>query len=227
MSDISSQITQIRSRIDAACKANGREPEDVRLLAVSKTKPVSMVKEAMRAGQIDFGENYLQDALAKTEVLPDASWHFIGAIQSNKTREIANHFDWVHSVASEKVARRLSEQRDPGKKPLKLLVQVNTSRETQKSGVSPDAALDLVKYMAGLANIEPVGLMTIPAASSGTSTQQRPFRELREILEQIQKDISDAGFRELSMGMTGDFEAAIAEGATWIRIGTAIFGSRT
>ncbi len=227
MSDIAKQLSNIRNRIETACRNCNRDPSEVHLLAVSKTKPISMIEQAHSAGQQDFGENYLQDSLPKTRALPTATWHFIGAIQSNKTRDIANHFDWVHSVASNKVARRLSEQRDPGLAPLKVLVQVNTSGEDQKGGVPPEAALDLVRYMRDLPNIEPVGLMTIPAAAGDPEQQKAPFRLLRETRDRVVESTSLPGFQHLSMGMTGDFEAAIAEGATWIRIGTAIFGSRT
>jgi len=227
MPDISSRLADIRKRIETACRHCNRDPGEVHLLAVSKTKPISLVEEAHRAGQQDFGENYLQDALPKTRQLASATWHFIGAIQSNKTRDIANHFDWVHSVASEKVARRLSEQRDPGLGPLKVLIQVNTSQENQKNGVSPDEALPIARFIAGQENLEPVGLMTIPAASDDAELQSQPFRLLREIRDQVREATGIEGFEHLSMGMTGDFEAAITEGATWIRIGTAIFGSRS
>ena len=227
MSDISSRLIDIQSRMTTACTECGRDPSEVRLLAVSKTKPIHLIEDAISAGQDDFGENYLQDALPKTEALPKATWHFIGAIQSNKTRDIANHFDWVHSVASEKVARRLSEQRDPALGPLKVLIQVNTSDEEQKSGVSPEQALPLAKYLANLDNLVAAGLMTIPAASEDPSQQRQPFKLLRETRDHIVDAAGLPDFQHLSMGMTGDFETAITEGATWIRIGTAIFGSRS
>ena len=227
MSDISSRLADIRNRIEIACQGCGRNPAEVHLLAVSKTKPISLVEKAHRAGQQDFGENYLQDALPKAQALASATWHFIGAIQSNKTRDIANHFDWVHSVSSEKVARRLSEQRDPQLGPLKVLIQVNTSGEEQKGGVSPDKALTITRFIAEQQNLEPMGLMTIPAASDNAEEQREPFRLLRETRDQIRNATGIEGFVHLSMGMTGDFEVAITEGATWIRIGTAIFGSRS
>lgn len=227
MSDISSRLADIRKRIETTCQHCARDPAEVHLLAVSKTKPISLVEEAHRAGQQDFGENYLQDALPKTQGLASATWHFIGAIQSNKTRDIANHFDWVHSVSSEKVARRLSEQRAPELGPLKVLIQVNTSQEHQKSGVNPDKALSIARFVAEQQNLEPAGLMTIPAASADAELQRQPFKVLRETRDHIRDTTGIEGFQHLSMGMTGDFEVAITEGATWIRIGTAIFGSRS
>ena len=227
MSDIATHLSDIRNRLEAACQSCGRDPNEVGLLAVSKTKPTSMIEQALAAGQQDFGENYLQDALPKITALPTATWHFIGAIQSNKTKDIANHFDWVHSLATEKVARRISGQRDPQRGDLKVLVQVNTSAENRKSGVSPEAALALVKYLAVLPNLQPVGLMTIPAAAENPEAQRKPFQLLREIRDHIRRVASLPEFQHLSMGMTDDFEVAIAEGATWIRIGTAIFGTRS
>ncbi|MBO6566750.1 MAG: YggS family pyridoxal phosphate-dependent enzyme [Pseudomonadales bacterium] len=227
MTDITARLADLQSRVATACTQCGRDPSEVRLLAVSKTKPLDLIEDAIAAGQDDFGENYLQDALPKTEALPKATWHFIGAIQSNKTRDIANHFDWVHSVASEKVARRLSEQRDPALGPLKVLIQVNTSQESQKSGVAPEQALPLAKYLANLDNLVAAGLMTIPAASEDPSQQRRPFQMLRETRDHIVDTAGLPDFQHLSMGMTGDFETAITEGSTWIRIGTAIFGSRS
>ena len=211
----------------SACQASDRHPREVSLLAVSKTRPPAMIQATLAAGQQDFGENYLQDALPKVRALPAATWHFIGAIQSNKTRDIANHFDWVHSLATEKAARRLSEQRDAARGLLKVLIQVNTSAESRKGGVSPEDALPLAKYLAGLPNLRPAGLMTIPAVSDDPEEQRKPFRLLREIRDHIRRAASLPEFRHLSMGMSGDFEAAIAEGATWIRIGTAIFGTRS
>ncbi len=219
-------LNLVTKRIHEACKQHDRAPADVRLLAVSKTKPPSAVAAAMAAGQQHFGENYLQDALPKIEALPDAIWHFIGHIQSNKTRVIANQFDWVHTVSSTKVARRLSEQRDPDRGPLKALIQVNISHEENKSGVSAAEAGPLAAFCATCENLDPVGLMAIPAKSEGTKEQRLVFRQLADLCSEISTNQSLPRFTELSMGMSGDLEAAIAEGATWVRIGTDIFGAR-
>lgn len=226
MSSIKERLQSLRSDIIEACLAAGRDPADVHLLAVSKTKPAGDVMQAWHAGQRDFGENQMQEAISKVNALPDAEWHFVGAIQSNKTRDIATRFNWVHSVASAKVARRLSEQRPEGMAPLKTLIQVNISGEASKSGVSPEAAQLLAADMAGLPGLTLEGLMAIPAATDDEQAQRAPFRELRELKENIEDSLG-INMPHLSMGMTGDFTAAILEGSTWIRIGTAIFGSRT
>ena len=219
--DIRHRLTQIREQIAQACDDSGRSRDAVKLLAVSKTFPLEAVRVAYQTGQSDFGENYLQEALDKVEQFPDPVWHFIGAIQSNKTRQIAGHFDWVHSVGSFKVARRLSEQRDPSLPPLNVLFQVNTSGEASKSGVTPEQLTALVGDCRDLPNIQLRGLMTIPAAGADPGPA---FRLMRSLKDDLASDLP--GFTELSMGMTQDFPVAIAEGATWIRVGTGIFGAR-
>ena len=225
MSSIPERLVEVNQRIQAACDKAGRARESVGLLAVSKTQPVDAVKEAMVAGQSSFGENYLQDALPKVAGCPDADWHFIGAIQSRKTSDIAASFNWVHSVASLKVARRLSDQREPSLGKLKLLLQVNLSGETSKSGLTPEAAEALVPELLSLPNLALRGFMTIPEATPDASLLRSRFRSLRELRDHISSALS-IELPDLSMGMTGDFPIAIEEGATWIRIGTAIFGPR-
>jgi len=225
MSSIPQRLAEVNRLIQAACDKAGRARESVGLLAVSKTQPVAAVKEAMAAGQSSFGENYLQDALAKVAHCPDADWHFIGAIQSRKTSDIAASFDWVHSVASLKVARRLSDQREPALGELKMLLQVNLSGETSKSGLTAEAAEALVPEILALPNLTLRGFMTIPEATPDAALLRSRFRSLRELRDHV---INTQGIElpDLSMGMTGDFPIAIEEGATWIRIGTAVFGPR-
>ena len=223
---ITDNIDAVDSRIRSACQAVGRAPSDVRLLAVSKTRTHEDVEAAMVAGQVDFGENYLQDALSKVERLA-ATWHFIGAIQSNKTRLIAENFSWVHTLSSVKVAKRLDTQRPDHLPVLNTLLQVNIDNDPAKSGLSVD---DVSGFLAGtrdLGRLRICGLMTIPArAQADQITDIRaPFARLRELRDSLRSDYPD--LTHLSMGMSEDLEAAIAEGATWVRIGTAIFGART
>ena len=160
MTNVTDNLHKVRQRIDSACAQCGRDPSSVMLVAVSKTKPAQMVQEAIAAGQRDFGENYLQDAMEKVSKLPQACWHFIGQIQSNKTRQIANHFDWVHSLASEKIAQRLNNQRELAS-PLNILLQVNVSNDASKAGVAIHQAGELLKFVKGMKNLQPRGLMTI------------------------------------------------------------------
>lgn len=185
---------------------------------------------ALEAGQTDFGENYLQEARAKIEALenPNITWHYIGGIQSNKTAEIARHFNWVHTVSRKRIAVRLSEQRPANLGRLRVLVQVNISGEASKAGVAPGETAELVTSMIGLPGIELRGLMAIPAPAREFESQREGFRALRELLEDIraQHGADLPHFSDLSMGMSNDLEAAIAEGSTWLRIGTAIFGPR-
>lgn len=224
------RLAAVHSRIAQACRQFDRPACQVHLLAVSKTKPVSMIEAAYQAGQRHFGENYLQEGLDKIRALPvaDITWHYIGAIQSNKTRAIAEHFAYVHTVASSKVARRLSDQRPDHLPPLKVLVQVNISGETSKAGVSPGETLDLVGTILHYPGLEICGLMAIPAPDPDFDRQRHAFHRLRGLRDEIRTQLSDvpASFDDLSMGMTDDLEAAIAEGATWLRVGTAIFGPR-
>ena len=226
MNSIAQRLEIVRERITHAERQAGRPPGSVQLLAVSKTRPINDLRAALTAGQTRFGESYLQDALPKIATLADApiEWHFIGPIQSNKSREIAEHFAWVHSVERLKIARRLSEQRPAELPPLNICLQINTSGEASKAGVSPDEALALARSVADLPHLKLRGLMTIPAPAGDFEQQRVPFRQLRELFEQLNAE--GLALDTLSMGMTDDLEAAIAEGSTIVRIGTAIFGAR-
>ena len=226
MPDVATRLAEVRDRIRMLETRHGRTRGAVRLLAVSKTKPPAAVRAAFEAGQAQFGENHLQDALSKIEPLADLriAWHFIGAVQSNKSRVIATRFDWVQSVDRERIARRLNDQRPAGADPLDVCLQVNISEEQSKSGLTPDALAGLAEVVAGLPRLRLRGLMTIPRPETGPDAQRRPFRRLRELLEELNRRGHDLD--TLSMGMTDDMEAAIAEGATMVRIGTAIFGPR-
>ena len=196
------------------------------MLAVSKTRSADAVAAALDCGLHRFGENYLQEALEKIGQLEGRGieWHFIGPIQSNKTRPIATHFDWVHSVDREKIARRLSEQRPGGSPPLQICLQVNISAETSKSGVLPEEVPALAEAIADLPGVKLRGLMAIPAATDDIAAQHAAFGKLRELFDDL--NANGTGLDTLSMGMSGDMEAAIAEGATIVRIGTDIFGPR-
>lgn len=224
---IAQNIKSIRNLISDAEKKYSRQRGSVQLLAVSKTRPIEDIRAAFAENQHHFGENYLQDALSKIEDSPDQpiEWHFIGPIQSNKTRQIAQNFSWVHTIDRIKIAQRLSEQRDPEQKPLNICIQVNTSGESSKSGISIDETLILAKQIGELPNLQLRGLMTIPAATNKFDLQRQPFRLLRELKDELQSH--NIEMDTLSMGMTNDMEAAIAEGSTMVRIGTAIFGERT
>ena len=226
MTEIQSRIAAIRKEIVKTCQIANRDPNSVNLLAISKTMDGDAVASAIHAGQEHFGENYLQDAQSKVSSFPKAIWHFVGGIQSNKTRDIANMFGWVHGVATEKVAKRLSEQRNPMLGRLNCLIQVNLSSEDQKLGVNPDEAIRLAGQMAAFNQISVRGLMTIPAPTNDRSAQASKFRALRKLKDEIESRYGLPEFNQLSMGMTNDFVEAIKEGATWIRIGTAIFGPR-
>jgi hypothetical protein len=223
MSTIAKNIAKVRTRIREAAQACGRDPESVGLLAVSKTKPAAAVREAHARGQSDFGENYLQEALNKQVELSDLplTWHFIGPIQSNKTRPIAEHFAWVHSVDRLKIAQRLSEQRPTQLPPLNICLQVNVSGEASKSGCTPDELPALAKAVSQLPNLRLRGLMTIPEPTSDVAQQHAACARLRQLRDDLNLELD-----VLSMGMSDDLEAAIAEGATWVRIGTALFGAR-
>lgn len=224
--DVQHNISAVDRRIRAAEDAAGRPTGSVSLLAVSKTKPPDQVREAYKSGLTAFGENYAQEMAEKARGLADLplSWHFIGPIQSNKTAIIAEVSDWVHSVDRLKIARRLSEQRPPEKGPLNILLQVKTSDEDSKSGVLPEALPELIAAIAELPHLMLRGLMTIPAPTRDTMLQRQPFRVLRETLLSLQQ--AQPELDTLSMGMSGDLEAAIAEGATLVRVGTDIFGAR-
>lgn len=214
----------MRERIHGAARVAGREPSSVALLAVSKTQPAERIAALFQLGQRSFGENYLQEAagkIAELKFLP-IDWHFIGPIQSNKTRPIAESFSWVHGVDRLKIAERLSAQRPEALPPLNICIQVNVSGEASKSGVSPDAVGELVAAAAALPHLRVRGLMALPAPELSEHQQRAGFRRLRELRDAC----AGVALDTLSMGMSDDLEAAIAEGATWVRIGTALFGPR-
>ena len=227
MQNMEKNLESVRARIEAAAKACGRDPESISLLAVSKRKPAADIRLAHRFGQREFGENYLQEAQEKMRELADLDlcWHFIGAIQSNKTRPIAESFDWAHCIDRIKIARRLGEQRPPGLAPLNVCIQVNLDHEESKAGVDPGAVPELAAEINDIAGIRMRGLMAIPAPRENPRDQHAPFARLREMLDGLQRQGIDCD--TLSMGMSADLEAAIAEGATLVRIGTAIFGERS
>jgi len=226
MTAIVSNLQAVHHAILQAELASKRETGGVRLLAVSKTFPASAVRAAYEAGQHEFGENYLQEALDKIAVLGDLpiEWHFIGPIQSNKTRAIAESFSWVHGVDRLKIAQRLSEQRPSELPPLNICLQVNVSGEASKSGVAPQDVVNLAREVVMLPQLKLRGLMAIPAPADDEAAQRKPFACLRELLQEIQAQ--GISLDTLSMGMSHDFVAAIQEGATIIRVGTAIFGKR-
>jgi pyridoxal phosphate enzyme (YggS family) len=223
MSTIADSILQVGSRIQAAAKAANRDENSVQLLAVSKTKPAEALREAYAAGLRDFGENYLQEALGKQLELADLPliWHFIGPIQSNKTRAIAEHFDWVHSVDRLKIAQRLSEQRPAELPPLNICIQVNVSGEASKSGCTPDDLPALAAAISTLPHLKLRGLMAIPEPTDDRAEQDAAFAAVQKLQASL-----DLPLDTLSMGMSHDLESAIAQGATWVRIGTALFGAR-
>ena len=226
MSAIASNLQAVRARIIKAASNAGRLPEDVALLAVSKTWPVECVRAAAQAGQFAFGENYVQEGVDKVLATVDLNltWHFIGPLQSNKTRPVAEHFAWVHSIDRLKIAERLSAQRPADLPPLQVCVQVNVSGEKSKSGCAPGETLALCQAVAALPHLTLRGLMAIPEATDDFAAQRLPCRHLREIFEQVRA--AGIPLDTLSMGMSHDLEAAVSEGATIVRIGTAIFGER-
>jgi pyridoxal phosphate enzyme (YggS family) len=221
MGSIPDNLQAVKSRIDVASRASGRDPRTVRLLAVSKTHPPERVREAYAAGQRAFGENYVQEALGKMAALADLpiEWHLVGPLQSNKTRVVAERFAWVHTVDRERIARRLSEQRPAGAEPLDVLIQVNVSGESSKRGVAPDAARALAAAVANLPNLRLRGLMAIPEPEAPAER----YRALQALYGRLR---GEYGFDTLSLGMSDDMDLAIASGSTMVRIGTAIFGPR-
>ncbi|QIA05861.1 YggS family pyridoxal phosphate-dependent enzyme [Pseudomonas fluorescens] len=223
MSTIADNIALVSSRIHAATAAAGRDENSVQLLAVSKTKPAQALREAYAAGLRDFGENYLQEALGKQLELADLPliWHFIGPIQSNKTRSIAEHFAWVHSVDRLKIAQRLSEQRPADLPPLNICIQVNVSGEASKSGCTPQDLPALAQAISALPRLKLRGLMAIPEPTEDRAEQDAAFAAVQRLQAGL-----DLPLDTLSMGMSHDLESAIAQGATWVRIGTALFGAR-
>lgn len=230
MSAITDHLQTVRTRVFQAAQQAHRDPSSVNLLAVSKTQPVSAIVEAAEAGQLAFGENYEQEAVRKILAIrqerPDLKlqWHFIGPIQSNKTRAIAEYFDWVHSVDRERIARRLSDQRPANMPPLNICLQVNISGENSKSGVRPEELADLAKAVSGMPHLKLRGLMAIPEPQPDPEKQRQPFNAMKTLFERLRKAGYDLD--TLSMGMSDDMEAAVQEGATTVRIGTAIFGQR-
>jgi pyridoxal phosphate enzyme (YggS family) len=227
MTSIAANLQAVKARIAAACAASGRDPGEIALLAVAKTWPAESVRQAAACGQRAFGESYVQEAVAKLETLADLDleWHFIGPLQSNKTRPVAENFDWVHGIERLKIAERLSQQRPAGRPPLQVCVQVNVSGESSKSGVAPSAAIALCRAVADLPGLRLRGLMAIPEPTGDMALARSRFRVLRELRDRANAD--GLSLDTLSMGMSDDMEAAIMEGATIVRVGTAIFGARS
>ncbi len=220
--DAASKRNAVLQRIADACTKHSRNPAEVQLLAVSKKHPVSAIQQLYNAGQRAFGENYLQEALEKMPQLPaDICWHFIGPVQSNKTRSIAEHFDWVHTVASLRVARRLSDQRPPERGKLNVCIQVNLEGELTKDGVSAQEAVQLAEHITELPHLRFRGLMTIPPPALSFERQFEMFSRVQRLAEQLGVPVDT-----LSMGMSSDIEAAVAAGSTMVRVGTALFGPR-
>lgn len=220
-------LDKVRQQIAEACLAAGRQPSDVRLLAVSKTKPVEAIQAAYDAGQREFGENYVQEGVEKITALSNLSdcvWHFIGPLQSNKTRLVAEHFDWVQSLERIKIAKRLDQQRPQDAAPLQVLVQINIDHETSKSGISLDQLDDFLTQLESLKRLKCRGLMAIPMAHASSEQQQESYQALYAAFSRLQQRYPD--FDTLSLGMSGDLAAAIAQGSTMVRIGTSIFGKR-
>jgi PLP dependent protein len=226
MSSITANLQAVKQRIQAAVRAAGRPAQAVQLVAVSKTFGPEAVREAAGAGQRDFGENYVTEGVDKMSELRalGLTWHYIGPVQSNKTRLIAEHFDWVHTIDREKVASRLSQARGPAQKELQVCIQVNVSGESSKSGAAPDEIASLARKVSGFPRLKLRGLMAIPEPTTDVALQRRRFAQLRALRDDLNRE--GLSLDTLSMGMSADLEAAIAEGATIVRVGTAIFGDR-
>ncbi len=232
MGAAANNLQGVLDRVAGAVAAAGRPVGSVRLIAVTKTVPADTVVDALVAGQRAFGENYLQEAVTKMDAVdrlrpqgvPAPEWHFIGPIQSNKTRAIADRFDWVHGVDRDRIAERLAAQRDPARGPLNVLIEVNVDGEDSKSGCAPDDVPALARLIAGLPNLRFCGLMAVPAPTADATLQRAPFARLRALADALRAD--GVPCEQLSMGMSADLEAAIAEGATMVRVGTALFGAR-
>lgn len=224
--NVAAGIRTVRRRMTAACLAAGRPEGSVRLLAVSKTFPAAAVRDAVAAGQTAFGENYVQEGLDKIQALADLAleWHYIGPLQSNKTRAVAEHYAWVHAVDRLKIAERLSTQRPEALPPLNVCIQVNISGEASKAGVAPEETLELARAVGALPRLRLRGLMAIPGPADDFEAQRAPFRRLRALFDAL--NAAGLACDTLSTGMSADLEAAIAEGATIVRVGTAIFGQR-
>jgi pyridoxal phosphate enzyme (YggS family) len=220
LSNLESNYQQVLNRINKLAK------HQVLLLAVSKTKPIEQIQALAKLGQQDFGENYLQESLNKIAICPELTWHFIGPIQSNKTKLIAENFSWVHSVDRLKVANRLSNQRPEQLPSLNVLLEVNISGETSKAGLMPNEVVEMAKQVNQLPNLTLRGLMAIPIKANSYEEQRKPFKAMSELLKLCQQAIPDNQLDTLSMGMSADLEAAIEEGATIVRVGSDIFGAR-
>lgn len=221
------RLERVRQRIEHAAERAGRDPDSIRLLAVSKAKPALDVEELASLGQRAFGENYLQEALDKIGSVPGREgleWHFIGPLQSNKTRSVAEHFDWVQTVDRLKIARRLNDQRPDNLDPLRVCIQVNISREPQKAGVMPEALGELAEAVAASPRLRLRGLMCLPAPADDEAAARAPFRRMRELVDELNRE--GHALDTLSMGMSADLEAAILEGSTMVRVGSALFGPR-
>ena len=227
MIGVTENLKLISDLLRISALAADRDPAAVRLLAVSKKQPLAKIREAYAAGQRDFGENFVQEGVDKIQAIAenDITWHFIGHLQSNKTRVVAEYFDWVHTIDKLKTAKRLSDQRPDGLEPLNICLQVNVDNEDSKSGILPDALPELAAACAELPNLKLRGLMCLPAIRSEFDEQRVPFAALRKLAERLRGAGIDTD--TLSMGMTADYRAAIFEGATIVRIGTALFGART
>ncbi|MEM7430921.1 MAG: YggS family pyridoxal phosphate-dependent enzyme [Pseudomonadota bacterium] len=226
MIGVTENLRIVRDLLAKASVDAGRDPEAVRLLAVSKKQPVEAIQEAVAAGQRDFGENFVQEGLAKIETVgrDGIQWHFIGQLQTNKTRAVAEHFDWVHTIDRLKIAERLGRQRPDDLPDLNVCLQINIDAEDGKAGIAPDAVLPLAREVAAVPRLRLRGLMCLPAIRHNAAEQREPFARLRD----LQSELREAGIETdtLSMGMSGDFVPAIAEGSTIVRIGTAVFGPR-
>ena len=230
MNTVQDNLLNIKNEIAEIAKKCERDPNTIQLIAVSKTKPVEQIMEAINAGQLAFGENYVQEGIEKIQYFEknmpnnDLIWHFIGPLQSNKSKLVAEHFDWMHTIDRFKIAQRLSDQRPNHMAKLNVLIQVNISQEASKSGVKPEEVADLVKQIVTLPNLNLRGLMAIPEIENDYDKQLNVFTKMQQLLQSLQKDYP---FMDtLSMGMSGDMQAAIVAGSTMVRIGTAIFGAR-
>ena len=228
MDTLKNRLAEIRNRVDRAAERAGRKPESIRLIAVSKTKPVSLIREAIAAGATDLGENYIQEAREKIPQLSDrVNWHFIGHLQKNKAKFAAALFSWVHTVDSPGLAEALNRRAEMESRHLNVLIEVNVGKEATKSGVLEEALIPLAEHVSGLASLSLKGLMVIPPITADPEAARAYFIRTRQLAEQVAaQKIPGVSMDELSMGMTSDFEIAIEEGATMVRVGTAIFGAR-
>lgn len=230
MNSVPDNLLAIKNKIHKIAVECERDPNTIELIAVSKTKPVNQITEAINAGQLSFGENYVQEGVEKIhyfkQTMPDVPliWHFIGPLQSNKTKLVAENFDWMHTIDRLKIAQRLNDQRPANMTKLNVLIQVNISQEASKSGVAPDQVVELVKQIVNLPNLSLRGLMAIPEIENDFDKQLKVFKQMQQLLQSLQTDYPF--MKTLSIGMTGDMPAAIVAGSTMVRIGTAIFGAR-